>query len=104
MATRFRRIREVAILKTLGATRGKIASMFSAEFLILGAVAGGMGAILASGFSGLLLERVLDAEFRFDAVASGVCVVATALLANLAGWLSSFRILGRKPLEVLRGE
>ena len=104
MATRFRRIREVAILKTLGATRGKIASMFSAEFLILGAVAGGMGAILASGFSGLLLERVLDAEFRFDAVATGVCVVATALLANLAGWLSSFRILGRKPLEVLRGE
>ena len=104
MATRFRRIREVAILKTLGATRRKVANMFSAEFLILGSVAGLMGAILASGFSGLLLERVLDAEFQFDAVANGVCVVATALLANLAGWLSSFRILGRKPLEVLRGE
>jgi len=104
MATRFRRIREVAILKTLGATRRRVANMFSAEFLILGSVAGLTGAILASGFSGLLLERVLDAEYQFDAVASGVCVVATALLANLAGWLSSFRILGRKPLEVLRGE
>ena len=104
MATRFRRIREVAILKTLGATRRRVANMFSAEFLILGSVAGLMGAILASGFSGLLLEHVLDAEFRFDAAASGVCVIATALLANLAGWLSSFRILGRKPLEVLRGE
>ena len=104
MATRFRRIREVAILKTLGATRKKIANMFSAEFLILGSVAGLMGSILATGFSGLLLVRVLDAEFQFDPVANGVCVVATALLANLAGWLSSFRILGRKPLEVLRGE
>ena len=60
MATRFRRIREVAILKTLGATRRRVANMFSAEFLILGSVAGLMGAILASGFSGLLLERVLD--------------------------------------------
>ncbi len=104
MATRFRRIREVAILKTLGATRKKIANMFSAEFLILGSVAGLMGSILATGFSGLLLVRVLDAEFQFDPVANGVCVVATALLANLAGWLSSFRILSRKPLEVLRGE
>lgn len=104
MATRFRRIREVAILKTLGATRRRVANMFSAEFLILGSVAGLMGAILASGFSGLLLERVLDAEFQFDAAANAICVVATALLANLAGWLSSFRILGRKPLEVLRGE
>ena len=104
MATRFRRIRDVAILKTLGATRKKIANMFSAEFLILGSVAGLMGSILATGFSGLLLVRVLDAEFQFDPVANGVCVVATALLANLAGWLSSFRILSRKPLEVLRGE
>ena len=33
--TRYRRIREVVIFKTLGATRGRIARMFSAEFLIL---------------------------------------------------------------------
>jgi ABC-type lipoprotein release transport system permease subunit len=33
-----------------------------------------------------------------------VCIVLTAVLANLAGWLASFRILRQKPLEVLREE
>ncbi len=104
MATRFRRIREVAILKTLGATRRRVAGIFSAEFLVLGSVAGLMGSLLATGFSSLLLDRVLDSGFQFNLLPNAVAVVGTALLANTAGWLSSFRILGRKPLEVLRGE
>ena len=29
---------------------------------------------------------------------------AVALVAAAAGWLAIFRILGQKPLEVLRGE
>jgi ABC-type lipoprotein release transport system permease subunit len=33
-----------------------------------------------------------------------VAVALTALLANAAGWLASARILGQKPLEVLRDE
>jgi hypothetical protein len=33
-----------------------------------------------------------------------LAVALTALIANTAGWLASFRILGRKPLEVLREE
>jgi putative ABC transport system permease protein len=31
-------------------------------------------------------------------------VVATALIANFAGWMASFRILGQKPLQILREE
>jgi len=104
MATRFRRIQEVAILKTLGATRRRVSSIFSVEFLVLGVAAGLLGSLLASTFSGLLLEEVLDAEFTFDPLPNAVCVVGTALLANLAGWLASSRILGQKPLAVLRGE
>ncbi len=42
--TRFRRMREVVILKTLGATRWRVSRIFSVEFLVLGAVAGTMGA------------------------------------------------------------
>jgi putative ABC transport system permease protein len=102
--TRFRRVREVVILKTLGATRAKVAGIFSMEFLILGAVAGVMGSGLANGFSALVLKRLLKADVHFDPVSSAIAVLATALVANAAGWLASFRILGQKPLEVLREE
>jgi putative ABC transport system permease protein len=33
-----------------------------------------------------------------------LAVVGTALLAVATGWIASFRILGQKPLEVLREE
>ncbi len=41
--TKYRRIREVVVLKTLGATRGRIATIFSIEFAVLGLVAGVVG-------------------------------------------------------------
>jgi len=102
--TRFRRIREVVILKTLGATRKKVAGIFSVEFLILGAVAGLMGSLLATGFSSLLLKRFFEGQFRFDPLPNLVAIAVTAIVANTAGWLASFRILERKPLEALREE
>jgi putative ABC transport system permease protein len=102
--TRFRRVREVVILKTLGATRRHIGRIFSIEFFALGAVAGFMGALLAGGFTNLVLTQLLETEFHINWTASLVCIVLTAVLANLAGWLASFRILRQKPLEVLREE
>ena len=102
--TRFRRIREVVILKTLGATRRRVAGIFSVEFLVLGAVAGLMGSLLATAFSALLLKRWLDADFRIDLLPNLLCILLTALVANAAGWMASYRILGQKPLEVLRAE
>jgi putative ABC transport system permease protein len=103
-ATRFRRAKEVAILKTLGATRRRVSAIFSVEFLILGAAAGLLGGILATVFSNLLLTRLLEAKARIDWLPVVAAVLLTALIANAAGWLASFRILGQKPLEVLRNE
>lgn len=103
--TRFRRIREVVILKTLGATRRHVVRIFSIEFLTLGAVAGLMGGLLANAFANLLLKRLMDESgFRFDVWTTLAAMALTAVLANAAGWLASFRILGQKPLEVLRDE
>ena len=102
--TRFRRIREIVIFKTLGATRATVAKMFSLEFLVLGTVAGVMGSLLATVFSRLLLMRFFDAPFHFDLWPNVLAVVATALIASGSGWLASFRLLGQKPLEILRGE
>jgi putative ABC transport system permease protein len=102
--SRFRRVQEVVILKTLGATRRRVAGIFSVEFLVLGAVAGLMGSILATALSSVLLKHWLDAAFRFDVLPNLACIVLTALIANAAGWMASLRILRQKPLEVLRSE
>ena len=102
--TRFRRVREVVILKTLGGTKRRIGRIFSAEFVILGAVAGLMGALLAAGFSNLLLIRFFEGKWSLDPWALSIAVLASAIIANAAGWAASARILGQKPLEVLRGE
>jgi putative ABC transport system permease protein len=102
--TRFRRVREVVILKTLGATRRHAGRIFSVEFLTLGAVSGLLGAILASVFSSLVLNRLLEAPYSFDWKITMLVVALTALLAQTSGWLASFRILKQKPMEVLREE
>jgi putative ABC transport system permease protein len=102
--TRYRRIREVAILKTLGATRGRITGIFSIEFSILGGVSGAVGGVLANLFTRIVAEKFIDASFKFDWASLAICIVLTACLANIAGWLASARILDQKPLEVLRSE
>lgn len=103
--TRFRRIREVVILKTLGATRARIAAIFSIEFLIIGAVAGLMGSLLAGAFGFIVIKRLLKAsDASFEPAVYISAIAATALIANVAGWLASYRILGQKPLEALRDE
>ncbi len=102
--TRFRRIREVVILKTLGGTRNRIARIFSVEFLVLGSVAGLMGGLLAVAFSWLVLKRLLEGQGHLQLSPVPLAIILTALTATITGWLASFRILGQKPLQVLREE
>ncbi|MBI5083857.1 MAG: FtsX-like permease family protein [Acidobacteria bacterium] len=102
--TRLRRTRESAVLKTLGARRARLIAIFSVEFAILGATAGLMGGALATAFSSTLLTRFLDARFQFELVPNLVTILLTTALAVTAGWLASIRILGQRPLEVLRDE
>jgi putative ABC transport system permease protein len=102
-STRFRRMREVVVLKTLGATRNRIATVFSVEFVVLGLLAGAVGALFANVLSRILLHR-MDVVFQRDVRGSLIAVLGTAVLAVATGWVASFRILGQKPLEVLREE
>jgi putative ABC transport system permease protein len=102
-STRFRRIREVVVLKTLGATRNRIAAVFSIEFVVLGLLAGVVGVIFANLLSRVLLHK-MEVPFHPEFVVSGISVLVTAVLAVATGWIASFRILGQKPLEVLREE
>ncbi len=102
--TRFRRIREVAILKTLGGTRQRIAAIFSVEFLVLGALAGLLGGALATGFAHVLMTRFFEAEPDVRLLPVFTAIAGTALIAIVAGWLASSRILSQRPLRILRDE
>ncbi len=101
--TRYRRIREVVVLKTLGATRARIASIFSIEFAVLGLVAGLVGVFFANVIVRALLRTLMiPAEVEWGWSLLGILV--TSALTVATGWVASHRILGQKPLEVLREE
>jgi putative ABC transport system permease protein len=102
-STRFRRMREAVVLKTLGATRMRIVRTFSVEFSVLGLLAGSVGVVFANILTRLLLRR-LEVGFHIEWSATLVALIGTAVLATATGWIASYRILGLRPLEVLREE
>jgi putative ABC transport system permease protein len=101
-SSRKQRSREAALLKTLGATRRRVAAIHASEFLIIGLTAGLIGSLLASAAANYLLKRVLDSPFSFQWLPILTASVSTALLAIATGWVASRGVLNHKPLEVLR--
>ena len=102
-STRFRRMQEAVVLKTLGATRMRIVRTFSVEFSVLGLLAGTVGVVFANLLTRVLLHR-LEIVFHIEWTATMVALAGTAILATATGWIASYRILGLRPLEVLREE
>ncbi len=102
--TRYRRIREVVVLKTLGATRRRIASIFSIEFAVLGLIAGGVGLASANLLARWLLVHTLHFAYVFQPWGNLGGWLAVGAMTVAAGWLASHRVLGQTPLEVLREE
>src|SRR5579875_1302117 len=102
--TRYRRIREVVVLKTLGATRPRIAAIFSIEFAVLGIIAAVVGLVFANVLASLLLRRALHFDYHFQPGLTAGAWLGAGLLTVACGWLASNRVLGQKPLEVLREE
>ena len=102
-STRFRRMQEAVVLKTLGATRVRIVRIFSVEFSVLGLLAGAVGVVFANLLTRILLKRA-DVAFQFEWMATFAALAGTSVLATATGWIASHRILGLRPLEVLREE
>jgi putative ABC transport system permease protein len=102
--TRYRRIREVVVLKTLGATRARIATIFSIEFAVLGLIAGLVGLVFANVVGRYLLLHAFHFDYNFQPWLNLAAMLCVAALTVIAGWFASHRVLGQKPLEVLREE
>jgi putative ABC transport system permease protein len=102
-STRFRRMQEAVVLKTLGATRMRIVRTFSIEFSVLGLLGGAVGIVFANLLTRVLLRR-MEIGFNVQWTATIIALVGTAALATATGWIASYRILGLRPLQVLREE
>lgn len=102
MATRYARLRESVIWRTLGATRGVVARIFAVEYACLGAVAGLGGTALALVVSWVVLRFLLEVPWAPSPEAVVLGVAVTVALSLAVGFLGTWRLLGQKPLAVLR--
>jgi putative ABC transport system permease protein len=102
--TKFRRVYEAAIFKTLGATRRLIATVLLLEYGLLGLLAGGIGAAGAIGLTWAISRYALDIPFRPLIGLSATGVLVTAVLVAAIGVIASWEVLQRKPLATLRAE
>jgi len=102
--TKFRRVYEAAILKTLGASTKLIAIMLVVEYGVLGAAAGIVGASCAVGLSWWLAAYVLEMPWQPTPLVSIVGVLLTAGAVALVGVVASLDVLRHKPLSTLRAE
>ena len=100
--TKFRRVYEAAIFKTLGATRRLIATVLLIEYGLLGILAGGIGAAGAIGLTWGISRYALDIPFKPLIGLSTIGVVVTTVLVAAIGVISSWEVLQRKPLATLR--
>jgi putative ABC transport system permease protein len=95
---------EAAILKTLGAGRGRILASFALRAGLLGAAAGAI-AILAGGLAGwAVMTFVMEGEFRFEPVSALAIVTGGVLATLLAGLAFAWRPLAARPARVLRAQ
>ncbi len=96
------RVQEAAVLKVLGATRGRILLSFALRSALMGAAAG-VVAVLAGGLSGWgVMHFVMEGDYRFEPW-SALMIVAGGIGATLlAGLAFAWRPLALRPGRVLR--
>jgi putative ABC transport system permease protein len=103
-ASRFQRVREGALLRTLGATRPQLLRILFAEYAVLGALAS-VTAIVLSTLAGFLLVRfVFDSHFAVPGPAMLALVLGVMAMTVVIGLSGSTEVWRRPPLEVLRAE
>jgi putative ABC transport system permease protein len=102
--TKFQRVYEAAVFKTLGANTRTIARMLLLEYGVLGLLAGLVGSLGAVGLTWGVSRYALEIPWRVATGEHLAGVFATAVLVAVIGVLSSLDVLRHKPLATLRAE
>ena len=102
--TKFQRVYEAAVFKTLGANTRTIARMLLFEYGVLGSLAGAIGSLGAVALTWGVSKYALEIPWRVFPVEHVAGILLTALLVASIGVLSSLDVLRNKPLATLRAE
>lgn len=104
LISKYQRIRESVLLRTIGASRKQILVITALEYFFLGALAAGAGIILSLIASWSLARFTFETSFTPDILPVIVLFLIITSLTVLIGLFNSRGILNRPPLEVLRSD
>jgi putative ABC transport system permease protein len=104
MISRYQRMREGVLLRTLGADRRQVLAINGLEYLFLGALAGLTGVLIAMAGSWALARFVFETDFRPDLSVALQAFAAVCALTVGIGLANSRFVVNRPPLEILREE
>jgi putative ABC transport system permease protein len=102
--TKFQRVYEAAILRTLGASTRMLGAMLALEYGGLGLLAGLVGAGGAIALTWGVSRHVFDIPWRPAPGLAAIGALVTMALVGIVGVTSSYDVLRKKPLGTLRAE
>jgi|SRR6185312_7600114 len=100
--SKYQRIQESVLLRTLGASRKQIFAITALEYLFLGALSALTGIVIAIGGTWLLAKFSFEIPFTINLIPALLLFFIIALLTVVIGLLNSRGVLNRPPLEILR--
>ena len=100
--SRYQRMRESALLKTLGARRRVVLQILTVEYAVLGSLATAAGLVLAIFAGWLMTWTVFEVPFRLDLGRIGTVWLWITGVTVVVGLIGSRGALARPPLAVLR--
>ena len=104
LISKYQRIQESVLLRTLGASRKQIFIITALEYFFLGGLAAATGLLLSVGGSWALAKYSFKTEFTPQLTPILVLFAAVSLLTVLIGIMNSRGVLNKPPLEILRKE
>ncbi len=99
-----RRILEAVILKSLGATRRRILTAHTLEYLILAAVTAGFAIMLGGLASWIATTQVMDLPFTLSWPAIAQALGVSIFLVLVLGGLGTWQVLQARPVPYLKSE
>jgi putative ABC transport system permease protein len=102
--SRFARIREYVLLRTIGARTRQISRITLIEYAYVGVFSAVTGMALSLGGGFLLTRYFFEVGFSFDAGELAMIGGAVVVLTVFIGWFNSREVIGTPPLQVLRKE